>query len=165
LIIGELLIAIYCSCSEKPEMSSGTVRNALSEGLIRVGEEGIAQGNDAAINAYFADGYVLHGPNGELDFEHLKQFFAALRSAFREFKVSRDQIVVEGNMLACRTIMSGIFEHDFTQSPVGTVRHNGERVSFELINIFRYNEDGRLIEEWVQMDNRGFLKQLGVNIA
>jgi len=38
-------------------------------------------------------------------------------------------------------------------------------VSFELINIFRYNEDGRLIEEWVQMDNRGFLKQLGVNIA
>jgi hypothetical protein len=31
----------------------------------------------------------------------------------------------------------------------------------ELMNIFRYDEQGRLAEEWVQTDNRGRLRQLG----
>lgn len=143
------------------KMSNETTRDALVEGLIRIGNVGIAQEDDAALNAYFADGFVLHGPGGDLDFKQVKEIFRAYRIAFTDFKVSRDQIVVEGNMLACRTTMSGIFEHDFTQSPVGTVRANGERVSFELINIFRYNEGGQLAEEWVRIDNYEFLKQLG----
>jgi hypothetical protein len=32
---------------------------------------------------------------------------------------------------------------------------------FELINIFRYDDQGRLAEEWVQTDNRSRLRQLG----
>lgn len=143
------------------KVSSKTARSALVEGLIRIGSVGIAQGDDAALNAYFADGFVLHGPGGNINFEQLKEIFRAYRTAFTDFKVSRDQIVVEGNMVACRTTMSGIFERDYTQSPVGTVRANSKRVSFELINIFRYTDGGQLAEEWVRMDNYQFLQQLG----
>jgi hypothetical protein len=32
---------------------------------------------------------------------------------------------------------------------------------FELTNIFRYDDQGRLAEEWVQRDNRSLLRQLG----
>ena len=32
---------------------------------------------------------------------------------------------------------------------------------FDLINIFRYDGDGRLAEEWIQTDNRSVLRQLG----
>ena len=31
----------------------------------------------------------------------------------------------------------------------------------DLINIFRLDDDGRLIEEWVRTDYRGLLRQLG----
>ena len=31
----------------------------------------------------------------------------------------------------------------------------------DLINIFRFDDDGRLIEEWVRTDYRGLLRQLG----
>jgi hypothetical protein len=31
----------------------------------------------------------------------------------------------------------------------------------ELMNIFRYDEQGRLAEEWVQTENRSRLRQLG----
>ena len=143
-------------------MSSKTARSALVEGLIRIGSVGIAQGDDDALNAYFADGFILHGPGGNLNFKQLKENFRAYRIAFTDFKVSRDQIVVEGNMIVCRTTMSGIFERDFTGSPVGTVRATGKPVSFELINIFRYTDGGQLAEEWVRIDNYGFLQQLGV---
>jgi hypothetical protein len=30
-----------------------------------------------------------------------------------------------------------------------------------VINIFRYTDDGRLAEEWVQPDTYDFLRQLG----
>ena len=38
---------------------------------------------------------------------------------------------------------------------------NGKRVVFELSNIFRFDDQGRLAEEWVQTDNRSLLRQLG----
>jgi hypothetical protein len=48
-----------------------------------------------------------------------------------------------------------------THSPVGTLPPDGAHVVFELINIFRYDDQGRLAEEWVQTDNRSRLRQPG----
>ena len=41
------------------------------------------------------------------------------------------------------------------------VEPNGRRVQWELINIFRYTDEGCLVEEWVQTDAYDFLRQLG----
>ncbi|WP_234315023.1 ester cyclase [Streptomyces sp. NRRL F-5135] len=62
--------------------------------------------------------------------------------------------------LACQTWIEGTFAREFTQSPVGPLPPNGKRVVFDLINIFRFDDRGRLIEEWVRVDNRGVLRQL-----
>jgi len=32
---------------------------------------------------------------------------------------------------------------------------------FELMNIFRYDDAGRLAEGWIQIENRSVLRQLG----
>jgi hypothetical protein len=31
----------------------------------------------------------------------------------------------------------------------------------DLMNIFRFDDDGRIVEEWVRTDNRSLLRQLG----
>ena len=46
--------------------------------------------------------------------------------------------------------MAGRFDKEFAYTPIGTVQPNGQHVQWELINIFRYTDDGRLVEEWVQ---------------
>ena len=61
--------------------------------------------------------------------------------------------------------MSGIFENPFESPLIGTVQPNGRRVTLELMNFFRYNSDGRLMEEWVQYDNVNFLRQLGIDLV
>jgi len=48
--------------------------------------------------------------------------------------------------------MAGRFDKEFAYTPIGTVQPNGQHVQWELINIFRYTDDGRLVEEWVQTD-------------
>lgn len=39
---------------------------------------------------------------------------------------------------------------------------NGKRVVFDLINIFRVDDEGRMVEEYVRTDNRSVLEQLGL---
>jgi len=97
-----------------------------------------------------------------MDYQGLKAYFASMRAAFDDLTITRGIIVVEGDHVACQTTMAGTFMREFTRSPVGPIPPNGSRVVFELINIFRYDDRGRLAEEWVQTDNRSRLRQLGV---
>jgi hypothetical protein len=70
-------------------------------------------------------------------------------------------IVAEGNTVACQTWIEGTFVREFIQSPAGPLPPTGTRVVMDLINIFRFDDDGRLIEEWVRTDYRSLLRQLG----
>jgi predicted ester cyclase len=137
-------------------------REELVESLIRVGEQELTGEHGAEVDAYFAPDFAFHGPDGaETDYEGLKGYFASLRAAFDDLTISRGIIVVEGDYVACQTTIAGTFVREFTHSPIGPLPPNGSRVVFELMNIFRYDSQGRLAEEWVQTDNRSRLRQLG----
>jgi predicted ester cyclase len=134
-------------------------REDLVAGLILVGER-LLTGED--VDAYFAPDFAFHGPDGaESDYEGLKAYFASLRGAFDDLTISRGIVLVDGDYVACQTTITGTFAREFTHSPAGALPANGGRVVFELINILRYDERGRLAEEWVQTDNRSRLRQLG----
>jgi predicted ester cyclase len=134
----------------------------LAGDLIRIGNEAIAREDDAALRAYFAEDYVFHGPGGDLSFDELRAYFASLRAAFSDLRLVREQIIVEGNFLAARTTFSGVFTGVFTYSPIGPVEPTEEHLEWEVIGMFRYDDDRRLAEEWVQTDYRSFLTKLGV---
>jgi predicted ester cyclase len=134
----------------------------LARNLVRIGDEAIAREDAAALRAYFCEDYVFHGPGGDLRFEDLCAYFASLRAAFSDLRLVREQIIADGNFLAARTTFSGDFTGIFTYSPIGPVKPTGRHLEWELIGTFRYHDDGRLAEEWVQTDYRSFLTKLGV---
>jgi predicted ester cyclase len=140
----------------------GVTRDERVRGLVRIGEK-LVTGDDAVeVDAYFAPDYRFHGPGGgEFDSDGLRAYFAALRNAFDDLSIERGIVVVEGNYVACQTTIEGIFAREFTHSPVGPLPPNGQRVTFELLNIFRYDDQDRLAEEWIQTDQRSVLTQLG----
>ena len=137
----------------------------LAQDLIRIGDEAIAHEDDAKLRDYFAPDYVFHGPSGDLGFEELRAYFASLRAAFDGLRIVREQIIADGNFLAARTIFSGDFTDEFTSSPIGPLEPTGSHIEWEVIGTFRYDNDGRLAEEWVQSDYRGFLIKLGVTVT
>ena len=136
-------------------------RDSLANGLVSIGEDAIAKSNDALLDDYYTDDYKLHSPAGTFNRDEIKSYFAALRDSFTDFTISRAHILVDGNFVASRTVMAGRFDKEFAYTPVGAVEPNGQRVQWELINIFRYTDEGRLVEEWVQTDTYDFLRQLG----
>jgi predicted ester cyclase len=147
---------------EERQTVAGMSRDELVSGLVRIGEMEMTGEDQAEIDAYFSSDFKFHGPDGrDLDYEGLSGYFAALRAAFNDLTIKRGIVVVENNYVACQTTITGTFVREFTHSAIGPLSPNGQRVSFELTNIFRYNSDGRLAEEWIQTDNRSVLRQLG----
>jgi predicted ester cyclase len=138
-------------------------RDALVARLVRAGELEVSGEDSAEVDTYFAtEGFRFHGPDGfDSDYAGLTDYFASVRAAFDDRSIRRGIMVVEGNYVACQTWIEGTFVREFTQSPAGPLPPNGKRVVFDLINIFRFDNDGRLVEEWVRTDYRSFLRQLG----
>jgi predicted ester cyclase len=137
----------------------------LARDLIRIGDEAIAREDAPALRSYYREDYVFHGPGANLGFDELSAYFASLRFAFTGLRLVREQIIVEGNWLAARTTFSGAFTGLFTYSPIGSVEPTGQHLEWEVIGMFRYDDQGRLAEEWVQTDYRGLLVKLGVTTS
>jgi len=138
-------------------------REQLVERLVRAGEVEVVGAPPEEIASYFdTENFRFHGPGGfEADFEGLSAYFASIRSAFEDRTIRRGIIVVEGDTVACQTWIEGTFVNEFTMSPAGPLPPNGARITMDLINIFRFDDQGRLIEEFVRTDYRSFLRQLG----
>lgn len=133
--------------------------------LIRIGREAIAVPDDEKLDRYFAEDFAFHGPDGDMGYVELRSFFAAMRAAFEGFACERREIISKDAFIAARTSMSGVFNSRFEASPIGPIEPTGKPMRLELINLFRYDGDGLLVEEWVQYDNIGFLRQLGVDLT
>jgi len=138
-------------------------RDELVARLIKAGELEALGGDQAATDSYFdTTQFRFHGPDGfEADYSGLTNYFKAIRAAFDDRSIRRGIIVAEGNYIACQTWIEGTFVREFTHSPAGPLPPNGQRVVWDLSNIFRFDDHGRLIEEWVRTDYRSFLRQLG----
>jgi predicted ester cyclase len=138
-------------------------RDELVARLIKAGELEVSGADQAEIDSYFdTNKFRFHGPGGfETDYAGLTDYFKSIRAAFDDRSIRRGIIVVEGNHIACQTWIEGTFVREFTRSPAGTLPPNGKRVVWDLMNIFRFDDQGRIVEEWVRTDYRSFLSQLG----
>jgi predicted ester cyclase len=138
-------------------------RDQLVARLKRAGELVISGDDQAETDSYFDTVHFrFHAPDGfETDYAGLTNYFKAIRAAFDDRSIRRGIIVAEGNYIACQTWIEGKFVREFTQSPAGSLPPNGQRVVWDLSNIFRFDDQGRLAEEWVRTDYRSFLRQLG----
>ena len=138
-------------------------RDEVVSRLIKAGELEVMGGDQVETDSYFdTERFRFHGPGGfEADNGVLTNYFKSIRETFEDRSIRRGIIVVEGNYVACQTWIEGKFVREFTHSPAGPLPPNGARVVWDLSNIFRFDDEGRLVEEWVRTDYRSFLRQLG----
>jgi predicted ester cyclase len=138
-------------------------RDELVARLVRAGELELSGEDQDETDTYFdTDSFQFHGPDGfDTDYQGLTAYFESIRDAFDDRTIRRGVVVVEGTTVACQTWMEGTFVRPFTQSPVGSLEPNGARVVWDLLNLFTFDDEGRLVEEHVRTDYRSFLRQLG----
>ena len=142
------------------DMAYVSTRDELVARMVRAGELEISGESQEETDSYFdTENFAFHGPDGfDSDYAGLTEYFQSIRAAFEDRTIRRGIIVAEGDRIACQTWIEGTFTAPFTHSPVGKLEPNGARVVWDLINMFKFDDRGRLVEEIVRTDNRSFLR-------
>jgi steroid delta-isomerase-like uncharacterized protein len=123
----------------------------------RLFQEGVNQKNLAVFDEVLAPNYVNYdfpapapGPEG------FKQVMGMFFQAFPDIHETTEETVAEGDRVAARGHFTGRHDGDFMGIPA-----TGKQVTVSYIAIYRL-ENGRIVENWVQMDMMGMMQQLGV---
>ena len=118
------------------------------------------QGNVALLEELLAPDFIHHNPDNPdvRSREDYKRWFTESHRLFPDFQITVEIAVAEGDYGAGRWSWSGTNTGDF-ESPTPAPA-TGKQVSVSGMNIFRFAR-GKIVEEWLQEDTMGMLRQLG----
>ena len=123
----------------------------------RVFEEGINQKKLELFDELLAPNYVNHSmPAPVPGVEGFKMVVGAFLSAFPDFHVVVEDVIGEGDLFSSRGYFTGTHQADFQDIPA-----TGKTIHAAYIDIWRI-ENGKLVENWVNLDMMGMMRQLGV---
>jgi non-heme chloroperoxidase len=115
------------------------------------------------VEEVFAETYLSHQPDGtvlERGPEDVKKFVIEYRSAFSDIEDVVEDMIGEGDRVATRWTLRVTHTGEFRGIPA-----TGKRITITGIGIFRFSEEGKVVESWDSLDELGMLRQLGVSEA
>jgi steroid delta-isomerase-like uncharacterized protein len=107
----------------------------------------------------FAEKYLSHQSDGtalERGPEDVKKFVLEYRSAFSDIEDVVEDMIGEDDRVVTRWTLNVTHTGEFRGIPA-----TNERIKITGIGIFRFSEDGKVVESWDSLDQLGMLKQLG----
>ena len=120
------------------------------------------QGDLAFVDTTVAPGAVDHQEPEETDFAaHLKNVISTLRAAFPDLRFDVHEIICEGDVVACRSTMSGSHQGPLRIGPMAGLPVNGTRIEVPHMHFFRYDAEGRLTDLWHVWNTLMLARQLG----
>jgi steroid delta-isomerase-like uncharacterized protein len=132
------------------EENKATFRRYVEE----VGNEGNL---DLADDVF--DRYLAHQPDGsvlERGPEDVKRFMGEFRSAFPDFHSTIEDQIAEGDKVVTRWRMRGTHRGQFRG-----IAPTDSQIDVTGIGIFRFSEEGKVVESWDNFDQLGMMQQLG----
>jgi steroid delta-isomerase-like uncharacterized protein len=125
-------------------------------------EEVWARGNVDFATEVFSDDYVRHdlrpaqaAPGAAGQARIAEQF----RQAFPDLQWRIDLVFGEADLVAGRWTASGTHTGSW-----GDLPPTGKRAEFSGVNIFRFGDDGKVVEIWNHRDDLGLMNQLGAAV-
>ena len=120
------------------------------------------QRDDAAEADVRAPGFVAHAPASlepdPLDFEAWPRFLAAFVEGFPDLRLTVEETVGEGDLVAQKILFEGTHTGVFQGLPP-----TQRKVRFSGLELNRF-ADGKVVEHWFQLDALGLLQQLGLTV-
>jgi steroid delta-isomerase-like uncharacterized protein len=130
------------------------------EKMRRFLEEAFGQGKTEVVDELLHSDFVCYDPNSETGeirgADTIKGEIEYFHSAVPDLTYTVEDQVAEGDKVVSRYTVSGTHQGEFFGVP-GT----GNRIEMTGINIDRFDESGKLVEEWPEYDLLGAMKQIG----
>ncbi len=126
----------------------------------RLYEGAFGQGGTEIIDEVLHSDFVCYDPNSETGeirgAETIKGEIEYFRNAVPDLTYTVEDQVAEGDKVVTRYRASGTHEGEFFG-----VAGTGNRIEFTGIQIDRFDESGKMVEEWPEYDLLGAMRQIG----
>jgi predicted ester cyclase len=127
--------------------------------VLRLVEEGYNGADADVVRDILAEGYVGHLPSNDtfgetLTAEDYVEIVMLLGQAVADLEVTVDHIVAEGDLVATRATLRGLFDVEFYDLPP-----TGAPIELTFAVFHRFDDQGRIAEEWITFDTLAFAQQ------
>ena len=126
----------------------------------RMLEEAFGQGKLEVVEEILDPDFVCYDPNSESGAvrgaDTIKQEIEWFRNAIPDLTYTVEDQVAEGDKVVTRYRATGTHEGEFFG-----VAPTGNQIEMSGIQIDRFGEGGKMIEEWPEYDLLGAMKQMG----
>ena len=126
----------------------------------RLMEEAFGQGKLEVIDEVLDPNFVCYDPNSEAGAvqgaDTIKSEIEYFRNAVPDLTYTVEDQVAEGDEVVTRWKASGTHQGEFFG-----VAGTGNRIEMSGIQIDRFDESGKMVEEWPEYDLLGAMRQMG----
>jgi len=124
----------------------------------RMYEEIFNKKNMDAVEQFYATNWISDTllPGMAPGLEGMKQQHAMINAAFPDMQVKLEDIVAEGDKVACLWTATATHKGEFMETPA-----TGKRVTMKGIHIDRV-AGGKIVQTWGLSDALGLMQQLGI---
>jgi predicted ester cyclase len=114
------------------------------------------QNRESSYFDFYDDSLIIHGfpPNLPTNKEGFKQFIYLLWKAFPDIRIMFDEIIIEGNKVACRYNLTGTHKGEFVD-----LRPTDKQFRVNGMTVFSFR-DAKCIERWNLVDMMSLMEQL-----
>ncbi len=122
----------------------------------RLIDEGFNEGNLSVVDELVAPGAREHQRGAQDGPEGVKKTITYLRSAFPDFTITIDEVMVSSDKVWARQRGGGTNLGSFAGRPA-----TGRRAVIDVIDVCRFS-DGKMVEHWGIPDQLGMMVSLGL---
>jgi steroid delta-isomerase-like uncharacterized protein len=139
-------------------MTTEELKARTLEGFERMFNQGDLDYVDSAL----APDAVDHQEPVGTDFTaHLKHVISTLRTAFPDLRFDVEELISEGETVACRSTMTGTHQGPLRIGPMAGLPVDGTQINVPHMHFFRYDAEGRLTDLWHVWNTIMLARQLG----
>ena len=119
----------------------------------------LSAGDVDGFGELLADDFIEHEdlPGLAPSKDGVKTFFRMQIAAFPDLRLTVEDVVADGAKVVARVRYTGTQQGEFQGMPA-----TGKAVDVQLIDIFAFADDGRVLEHWGVLDVMTMVQQLGV---
>ncbi|WP_181790759.1 ester cyclase [Myxococcus llanfairpwllgwyngyllgogerychwyrndrobwllllantysiliogogogochensis] len=120
-------------------------------------EEAIHSGDFSLLDDVIQHDAIDHHPDPDMKpgREGIKEAFAGLRTAFPDVRFVLEDLVAEGDKVACRVLPRATH-----LGPFMGFAPTGLPVAYTVLDLLRFSADGRLLERWGLVEESHLRQQL-----
>jgi steroid delta-isomerase-like uncharacterized protein len=139
-------------------MTTEELKDRTLEGFERMFNQGDL---DYVDNALAPDAIDHQEPEGTDFAAHLKHLISTLRAAFPDLRFDVQELIGEGDTVACRSTMTGTHQGPLRIGPMARLPINDTQIEVPHMHFFRYDAEGRLTDLWHVWNTIMLARQLG----